>query len=73
MVFAFGIPELELGLQCRGLDWCYVYLEQRSEVMLLIKQFEAISLRRCVDVRIPCTSSELIYATPRWHLGNSAS
>jgi hypothetical protein len=73
MVFAFRIPELELGLQCGGLDWWYVYLEQRSEVKWLIKQIEAIGLRRCVDVRVPCTCSELIYATPRWHLGSSAS
>jgi hypothetical protein len=51
MVFAFRIPELELGLQCGGLDWCYVYLEQRPEVMLLIKQFKTIGLRQCVDFK----------------------
>jgi hypothetical protein len=67
MTFACRLPELEFGLQCVALDWCYVYLEQRSEVMLLFKQFEAIDLKQCVDVRIPCTCSELIYATLRWH------
>jgi hypothetical protein len=50
MVFAFRIPELEFVLRCGGLHWCYVYLEQRSEVMSLIKQFEAIGFRQCVDV-----------------------
>jgi hypothetical protein len=51
MVFAFRITELELGLQCRGLDWCFVYVEQRWEVMLSIKQFRAIGLTQCVDVK----------------------
>jgi hypothetical protein len=70
MVFAFRILEPELGLQCGRLDWCYVYLEQRSEVMLLIKQFGAMGLRQYFDARIPCICSELIYATLCWHLGN---
>jgi hypothetical protein len=64
MVLAVRIPESQLELQCGGLDWCYVYLEQRSEVMLLIKLFEAMGLRQDDDARIPCTCKELIYATP---------
>lgn len=62
MVFAFRIPESELGLQCGELYWCYVYLEQRSEVMLLIKQFEAMGLRQ-YGYRVH--AAFLISATPR--------
>jgi len=73
MVFAFRIPESELGLQYGGFDWCYVYLEQLSEIVFLIKQSEAIGLRQYVDALIPFTCSKLIYATPHWYLGNNAS
>lgn len=65
MMYALKILESELKNQCGGFDWCYVYLKQHSELMWARRQY--------VDAQIPCTCSELMYTTPHWHLGNSAS